>query len=81
MRMNSASRLELLLPSPVSPAQVMLMLSVARRLAVRNPLQTVIGAKSLSSSHECRPCLGVVKLPRMQSFTVELLLKCVFYLM
>lgn len=40
MRMNSASRLELLLPSPVSPAQVMLTLSVARRLAVRNPLQT-----------------------------------------
>ena len=83
MRMNSASRLELLLPSPRQSraGDAHDVLSVARRLAVRNPLQTVIGAKSHSSSHECRPCLGVVKLPRMQSFTVDLLLKCVFYLM
>ena len=46
------------------------MLSVARRLAIRNPPQTAIGVKSLSFSHECQPCLGVMKLPRMQSHSL-----------
>ena len=45
-------------------------LSVARRLAIRNLLQTVIGVKSLSFSHKCQSCLGVMKLPRMQSHSL-----------
>ena len=83
MGMNSSSRLEPLLPSPSQSrtGDAHDVLRVARRLASRNPLQTMIGARPLSSAHECQPLLGFLTLPRMQSFTADLLLKCVFYLL
>lgn len=82
---NSELKLEFAsspLPPTHFPAQVTLMTcSVWLADGERNPRQAVIGCDHPSSCHDGGPCPGVGTLPGMQSLTVGLFLKRVFYLM